>query len=103
MVPIISMKMLYRQWFRTFYYHSTRIHNGSRIDPAAATSYGPAALQERTPRRMSVSRRVVFALPLIVAASARAEAWPTKPLRLVVPYPAGGPTDVLARALAAKM
>ncbi|MFI5031155.1 MAG: Bug family tripartite tricarboxylate transporter substrate binding protein [Reyranellales bacterium] len=35
--------------------------------------------------------------------SARAEAWPTKPLRMVVPYPAGGPTDVLARSLAAKM
>jgi tripartite-type tricarboxylate transporter receptor subunit TctC len=44
-------------------------------------------------------------LPLlaVAAAAARAEAWPTKPLRLVVPYPAGGPTDVLARALAAKM
>jgi tripartite-type tricarboxylate transporter receptor subunit TctC len=38
-----------------------------------------------------------------LAAAARAEAWPAKPLRMVVPYPAGGPTDVLARALAAKM
>jgi tripartite-type tricarboxylate transporter receptor subunit TctC len=53
---------------------------------------------------MSLSRRVALSLPLLaLAASARAEAWPTKPLRLVVPYPAGGPTDVLARALAAKM
>ena len=53
---------------------------------------------------MPVSRRVLFTLPLIgLAASARAAAWPTKPLRLVVPYPAGGPTDVLARSLAAKM
>lgn len=53
---------------------------------------------------MSVSRRVALSLPLLAfAASAGAEAWPTKPLRLVVPYPAGGPTDVLARALAAKM
>lgn len=53
---------------------------------------------------MSLSRRVAFALPLLgLAASARAQAWPTKPLRLVVPYPAGGSTDVLARALAAKM
>jgi tripartite-type tricarboxylate transporter receptor subunit TctC len=54
---------------------------------------------------MPLSRRVVFTLPLIgLAASARAtDAWPTKPLRMVVPYPAGGPTDVLARSLAQKM
>jgi tripartite-type tricarboxylate transporter receptor subunit TctC len=53
---------------------------------------------------MSLSRRVVLSLPLVgLAVSTRAEAWPTKPLRMVVPYPAGGPTDVLARALAAKM
>lgn len=53
---------------------------------------------------MSLSRRLVFALPFAAAAvAARAQAWPTKPLRLVVPYPAGGPTDVLARSLAAKM
>src|SRR4051812_15972064 len=62
------------------------------------------AFQERTVVEMSLSRRVALSLPLLaLAASARAEAWPTKPLRLVVPYPAGGPTDVLARALAAKM
>jgi len=53
---------------------------------------------------MSLSRRAALSLPLLAfTVPARAETWPTKPLRLVVPYPAGGPTDVLARALAAKM
>ena len=34
---------------------------------------------------------------------APAETWPTKPVTLVVPYSAGGPTDVVARLLAVPM
>ncbi len=37
------------------------------------------------------------------AQNASAQAWPTRPLRIVVPYPAGGPTDVLARLVADRM
>ena len=32
-----------------------------------------------------------------------AQAYPTKPVRLLVPYPAGGPNDVLARVLAQRL
>jgi tripartite-type tricarboxylate transporter receptor subunit TctC len=40
---------------------------------------------------------------LVLASPARAESYPTRTIRMVVPYPAGGTSDVLARVLAKKM
>jgi tripartite-type tricarboxylate transporter receptor subunit TctC len=47
---------------------------------------------------------VFFALTMIVAAeSIYAAEYPSRPIMLVVPYPAGGGNDVIARLVAAKM
>jgi tripartite-type tricarboxylate transporter receptor subunit TctC len=45
-------------------------------------------------------RLAAAALLTLATASAWAQAWPTKPVRIVVGFSAGGPTDVVARAFA---
>ena len=49
-------------------------------------------------------RRFLAALALVAAAPfACAQAWPTKPVKIIVPFPAGGPTDVITRVLSDKL
>ena len=47
-----------------------------------------------------------FALPLLLSALsawAQTEAWPTKPIRLVVTFPPGGSSDAAARIVAPRL
>jgi tripartite-type tricarboxylate transporter receptor subunit TctC len=48
-------------------------------------------------------RRSAIALLCVMTQGAMAQAYPTKPIRLVIPYPPGGPTDFVGRAVAARL
>lgn len=52
-----------------------------------------------------ILRRIVLAVVSLALAvpTATAQSYPTKPVTLIVPFPAGGPSDALARSLAQGM
>ena len=47
--------------------------------------------------------RLAVAAALCAAATAFGQAWPSKPLRIIVPFPPGGAVDVLGRAIGQKL
>ena len=48
-------------------------------------------------------RLAVAAAALALSTLAYAQAWPAKPVRIIVPYPPGGAVDVVTRKMAAKL
>jgi tripartite-type tricarboxylate transporter receptor subunit TctC len=50
---------------------------------------------------MKITRRAAIAGALLpFAARAQAPEWPSRPVRFIVPYPPGGPTDIMGRIVA---
>jgi tripartite-type tricarboxylate transporter receptor subunit TctC len=54
-------------------------------------------------RRRFNALAAASALTSAIAAPARAQAWPVRPVRLIVPFAAGGPTDAVARIVADRL
>src|SRR5262245_18387604 len=75
-----------------------------RVGPA------PPSLRARTTRPVDPTgehmiRQFAFALIFVVApfASAQAQTYPSRPITIVAPFPAGGATDIVSRTLAEGM
>jgi len=48
-------------------------------------------------------KSILLFAALLISTLANAQGWPTKPLHMIVPFPAGGGTDLVARAAAARL
>jgi len=54
-------------------------------------------------KRFAMLVHALAACALLIPLHAVAQTWPTKPVRVIVPYPAGGTSDILARTLGQKL
>src|SRR5687767_236237 len=90
---------------------SLRLHNAGP-SPAAASARTPIAKNETFGRNVmavfvAVRRAVLLGLSCIAALAvsnaAFAQQYPDKPVKIVIPFPAGGVTDIAGRLIAQKL
>lgn len=62
-----------------------------------------ALIKQRTKLMRALCRLVCVSLSLVFAPQALAQAWPSKPIRWIIPFPPGGPADINARMLAPRL
>src|SRR5215475_7806965 len=59
--------------------------------------------EHRRARSIIVLTAIALAIGIASGSAARAQTYPSKPIHIVVPYAAGGITDVIARALGQRL
>ena len=49
------------------------------------------------------ARSLLFCCALVAQGAAHAQSWPSKPIRWIVPFPPGGPADIVTRIVSSKL
>src|SRR5262245_40874322 len=72
----------------------------------ASTPYGKATLRDgvkKLPRRTFLQLAVGIAALPTVSRIAMAQPYPARPITMIVPFPAGGPADLIGRVVVERM
>src|SRR5580700_2960800 len=94
MVPIAGCAKLKR---------STKKSVASENRAAAPWRPNAGAAMANRSFRFTASAWLCALLPFAPAAAQADDAYPTRPIHIVIPFPAGGPSDIAARIIAQKM
>src|SRR5689334_3894953 len=78
-------------------------HGGRQCPHNQLPAFGPAREETTMQRRQFMTGAAALGAALVMPAVARAQEMPSGPVKIVVGFPAGGGTDVLARLLGQKL
>src|SRR6516165_6563210 len=82
---------------------SQPLTNMSALPPMARTTTGGEKATKGRPEMRRFIRIVALAVALVIPGSAFAQQYPSKPVKIIVPFPPAGVTDIVARLVAQKL